>query len=141
MEEFKKNPETPDGYYYFLSNKALKEWKEYLDYPNIIAEKKPNISISRKPAKVNEDLVSVDKLYLQYQEKQNPCAIVLKPDLVEGQDYILVDKSVWEYFSSKFPGTEIRRKGIVEVEGEGENIKKKIVLVKDMHVVRILFVE
>ena len=138
MDDFKKNPESVDGNYYLLSNKALKEWKEYLDYPNIIAEKRPNISISRKPAKVNEDLVSTDKLFLQYPEKQQTCAVVLKPNLVDGQDYVIVNKNVWDYFSSKYPGTEIKRKGTVNIIDEKT---KQVVLVKDMNVVSFLYIE
>jgi len=128
MDQFKKEPTSIDGYYYLLSCKAMKDWKEYLDYSNIIADKKPTIHISCKPQKVNEDLLSAEKIYLPYPEKEHPCGVVLKPDLVEGQDYMIINESVWNFFSKKYPGTEVKRKGIVDENG-------KITLVPEMHVV------
>lgn len=134
MEQFKKEPTSIDGYYYLLSCKALRDWKEYLDYSNIIADKKPNIHISCKPQKVNEDLLSADKLYLPFPEKTHPCGVVLKPDLVEAQDYIIVNQSVWSFFSGKYKGTEIKRKGIVNESGQ-------VTLIPEMYVVSFLFLK
>ena len=128
MAAFKKDPKSADGYYYLFSCKALKEWKEFIDYQNIMANKKPNIYISRKPQKVNEDLISDDKGYLPYPEKFHPCSIVCKPDLEEGKDYILLNQDLWDFFQLKYSSTEIKRKGIVNEKGQAE-------LVKDMHTV------
>lgn len=128
MDAFKKNPKSTDGYYYLLSNKAMKEWKEYLDYANITADKKPYISISRKPNKVNEDMVLEDKSFLQYPDKTHPCGVVIKPDLEKDKDFIIVNEDVWIFFKGKYGGLDIMRKGAVDEQGN-------ITLVKTMHVV------
>ena len=128
MERFKKEPRSVDGFYYLLSTRAINSWKEFLDYPNIVADKKPNISLSRKPQKVNEDLKSIDKIYLDYPEKQHPCAVICKPDVVDKKDYIIVNHELWKFFNKKYPGIEIKRKGAVSETGQ-------VTLVKDMHVV------
>ncbi len=131
MEQFKKEPASLNESYYLLSNKVLRDWKEYLDYASIIAEKKPLIRMSCKPSKVNEDLIMSEKLYLQYLEKGHPCSVILKPDLLEGKDYIIVNSDVWNFFSGKYFGIEVKRKGKVNENG-------KVVLVPDMHVVSII---
>lgn len=99
-----------EGICYLFSTAALKNWKEYVDYDNMIKNSKViNLKHQKKPEKINEDLINMDKDNLPYPDKDQPCSIILKDGIIKDKDFILVGQELWEYFEKKYTGTPIKR--------------------------------
>lgn len=114
---------------YLMSIQTLKSWKEHVDFENILKEnKQPDIKLTKKPEKINEDLIVTDKDYLQFPDKDSICAAICKPDLAQEKDYICIDQELWDHFEKKYGGTPIKRRFIIE--------NGKIVLQNDTEIVR-----
>jgi ubiquitin carboxyl-terminal hydrolase 4/11/15 len=93
---------------------AFNNWKEYVDHDNLAKDNSKDfksiiLKLHKKPEKINEDLLRVDKELLFYPDKDHPCSIYLKKDLERDRDYMIVSQEIWEYFEKKYGGTPIKR--------------------------------
>lgn len=106
MEEQNKFYSSKERIYYLLSQEWVANLREYLNPSGKAIH----------PGKFNENLIkevleSIDDTsdYLVNEDRNHYCNIVLKEHLVEGKDYIIVNKKLMKFISKKYNGTLIPR--------------------------------
>ncbi|CAD8065888.1 unnamed protein product [Paramecium primaurelia] len=112
MDSFQKRfQEDQIDLFYILSVKWLNQWKEYVSYEEILANKNPSQNFGRLNMEhININLVDcVDKCFKYYPIKDHPWNTFMKENLQENIDYIIVDKEIWEFFKTYYHGTPIVR--------------------------------
>lgn len=106
-------------YAYLLSKKWLSEWEKYVDYENIIAGKEPDFTHfgKNRPGMINDDIIQKNiRLLLNFTEP-HPTNVLLKPDLVEGVDYINVSSDAIEWAVQRYGGKIIKRPILTSEDG------------------------
>ncbi len=101
-DQFWKNlPEQ--GTCYLFSSLSFNNWKEYIDHENQSKDAKTiNLKLHKKPENINQELIKADKDLLIFPDKEHPCTVYLKSDLLKDRDYIIVSQEIWEYFEKKY---------------------------------------
>ncbi|CAD8158112.1 unnamed protein product [Paramecium pentaurelia] len=117
--EYKKLQETfnkrfssdANTQFYVLSLKWLNQWKQYVSYDEIVANKAPSKYFGRITLeRINDDLEDdVQKCFKYYPINNHPWNTYMKQGLQENVDYVVIDKDIWEFFTSYYPGIAIIR--------------------------------
>ncbi|CAD8164051.1 unnamed protein product [Paramecium octaurelia] len=112
MDSFQQRfQQDQNDQFYILSVKWLNQWKEYVSYEELLANKNP----SRNFGKLNMDLINlnledkVDRCLKYYPINTHPWNTFMKENLQENIDYIIVDKEIWQFFTTYYHGTPIVR--------------------------------
>ncbi|CAD8078254.1 unnamed protein product [Paramecium sonneborni] len=107
-ERFKQDH---NNQYYILSLKWLNQWKEYVSYEEQLANKNPSKNFGKlNMEQINNQLEDrVVKCFRYYPVKDHPWNTFMKENLQENIDYIIVDKDIWQFFTTYYHGTPIIR--------------------------------
>ncbi|CAD8163336.1 unnamed protein product [Paramecium pentaurelia] len=97
--------------FYILSIKWLNQWKKYVSYDEIVANKAPCMYFGRITLdRINDDLQeNVIKCFLYDPIETHPWNTFMKQECQENVDYIIIDKDIWEFFTSYYHGISIIR--------------------------------
>ncbi|CAD8077505.1 unnamed protein product [Paramecium sonneborni] len=107
-ERFKQDQ---NDQFYILSMKWLNQWKEYVSYEEILANKHPGKNFGKLNMEhINIDLEDrVEKCFKYSPLKDHPWNTFMKENLQENIDYIIIDKEIWKFFTTYYHGTPIVR--------------------------------
>ncbi|CAD8047703.1 unnamed protein product [Paramecium sonneborni] len=88
--------------FYILSTKWLNQWKKYVSYDEIVANKAPSMQFGRiKLDRINDDLKDFVNQSFKYHPNENhPWNTFMKQSLQENVDYVVIDKEIWDLFQS-----------------------------------------
>lgn len=115
---------------YLISVKWLRIWKEYVGFDEVNSNQLPsneNQVLSKLGAKFNEDIIEAQcdgnqKSYYPIPDHTSPGYTVLKKDLVEEKDYIVVSRNVMDFFSRNYEGYIITRPWRITEAGPSKGI-------------------
>ncbi|CAD8175352.1 unnamed protein product [Paramecium octaurelia] len=105
-------PSDDNDQFYILSIKWLNQWKKYVSYEEIVADKPPSEYFGRiKLDKINTDLQDNVLPTFKYQPiSSHPWNIIIKQGLQENVNYVVIDKNMWEFFTTYYAGIPITSK-------------------------------
>ncbi|CAD8181053.1 unnamed protein product [Paramecium pentaurelia] len=114
-EKFLQEFHSKNGSYFLISSQWLNNWKKKVGY-----EGDPNNSIQL--GNINIDIGQKPKQVLKYDPFElHPWNIQLKPNLVEGIDYQIIDNHMWQFlkeFNKKRVEFTIERDSYLNNEGQ-----------------------
>ncbi|CAK80662.1 unnamed protein product (macronuclear) [Paramecium tetraurelia] len=98
--------------FYLLSTKWLNQWKNYVSYDEIVADKPPSEYFGRiTPDIINNDLQDNVLINFKYYPLSNhPWNKFIKQGLQEIFDYVVIDKKIWKFFTDSYNGIPINSK-------------------------------
>ncbi|CAD8063839.1 unnamed protein product [Paramecium primaurelia] len=112
QESFSKRfSSNNNNQFYILSLNWLNQWKKYVSYDEIVANKAPCLYFGRITLdRINDDLQeNVMKCFLYDPIKTHPWNTFMKQECQENVDYIVIDKDIWDFFTSYYSGISIIR--------------------------------
>ncbi|CAD8073602.1 unnamed protein product [Paramecium primaurelia] len=112
MDSFQKRFQSDqNNEYYIMCLKWLNKWKEYVSYEELLANKNP----SKYFGKLNMEHININledkvqKCFKYFPVKDHPWNTFMKENLQENIDYIIVDKEIWQFFTTYYHHTPIIR--------------------------------
>lgn len=134
-----------------ISMKWLKKWKKYTLFHELSNEKQDDIDecdyedelddLDRnnlKPGPIkNTDILSNERFLTDPDLTKSYCNFILKDNLQENVDYVIVSHKVWKFLFKIYGGTEIKR-FIVSVNDD-TNLTYIEVKLKMVKIIKIIF--
>ncbi|CAK82480.1 unnamed protein product (macronuclear) [Paramecium tetraurelia] len=112
IDNFQKRfQQDQNDQFYIMSLKWLNQWKEQVSYEELLANKNPNKYFGKLNLEhININLEDrVEKCFKYHPLKDHPWNTFMKENLQENVDYIIVDKEIWQFFTTYYHGTPIVR--------------------------------
>lgn len=123
-----------------MSKVWLKKWKQYVNYAFVkrniqysyyysqYNNKKYEPKFDSLPGPIDNNglLVPLDN-FLNDGDQSNPENMVIRHDINQKEEVKIVNKSMWDFFHSRYGGGPVIKKGTIEEKSRYSTIPKKII--------------